>query len=95
MVKKNFLAATDDIIWQKETNFHQAATDISFGLDHKTPNVNLINGYYLTYDKNGMLRTEFLSTTASIYSDEVLTRFQLRVTAPVPEPRNLLVWPHG
>jgi hypothetical protein len=94
-VKQNFSAGTADILWQKDISFPQAATDILLGFGHNTPNTNLINAYYGAYNNSGLISSEYIPMTSSIYSDEVLTRFQMRVSVPVPEPQTLPLWSLG
>jgi hypothetical protein len=95
LLKQDFLAGTVNILWAREIEFPAAAGEIRLGFAHLAAGSNVINAYYSFFDGDLSLGGEAIETTGSIFSDEMLTRFELRAAVPVPEPSSVAMWSAG
>jgi hypothetical protein len=95
LVKQDFVAGTFDVLWSKAITIPSAADQIRLGFAHLNANTNIINAYYSFFDGSNSLGGEAIATTGTIFSDEVLTRFEVRAAVPVPEPTSVAMWAAG
>jgi hypothetical protein len=86
LIKQNFVAGTVDVPWAKPLTIPVGTTELRLGLAHLDADSDTINAYYSFFDGSNSLGGEAITTTATIFSDEIFTRVELRAGAPVPEP---------
>jgi hypothetical protein len=95
LLQQNFLAGTIDLLWTKDVVIPAAADQLRMGFAHLTAGSGVINAYYSFFDGASSLDGEAIAVTGTIFSDELLTRFEVRATVPVPEPASLAMWAVG
>jgi len=93
--QQNFVAGTQQVLWFEDVTIPTAATQLRLGFAHLNAGSNDINAYYSFFDGANSLGGSAVATTGAVFSDEVLTRFEMRVSTPVPEPATPFLWAGG
>lgn len=95
LVQQNFLAGTIAVLWTKDIIIPAAADQLRMGFAHLNAGSGTINAYYSFFDGANSLGGEAIAATGTIFSDELLTRFEVRAAVPVPEPARIAMWAAG
>jgi hypothetical protein len=95
LVQQNFLAGTIAVLWTKDIVIPVAADQLRMGFAHLNAGSGVINAYYSFFEGSNSLGGEAIATTGTIFSDELLTRFEVRAAVPVPEPASMALWAVG
>jgi len=95
LVQQNFLAGTIAVLWTKDIVIPAAADQLRMGFAHLNAGSGVINAYYSFFDGANSLGGEAIAATGTIFSDELLTRFEVRAAVPVPEPASMAMWAVG
>jgi hypothetical protein len=86
LVKQNFVVGTIDVPWFKTIAFPAGTTEVRLGFAHLNADTDTINAYYSFFDGGQSLGGEAITTTSTIFSDEIFTRVEVRSAMPVPVP---------
>ncbi len=95
LLQQNFLAGTIAVLWTKDIVIPAAADQLRMGFAHLNAGSGVINAYYSFFDGANSLGGEAIAATGTIFSDELLTRFEVRTAVPVPEPASMAMWAVG